>query len=570
MLPVKIKNAVFIFAAAAMLLTSCSDESQARESYEVKVILRESEGISIDGDNITEVKAGRNVTFKVTINDGYVYIGNTAGAEFDSESGRLRLHDVTAPATIDIIAVKAEDVIKFNLENKRQSCRVSINGESGGEKLLGYPGEITVEAEETSTLKFAGWSEGGYIEDGGKIISTEPVFTVYADKSMTVYANYEGYSEYEILYHLNGGHLAGSGRDSYPVMGAYKDNYAMQQTMHSNGTFVRDGYVAVGYSAEPCEYGDFNSANDIPGFANMGGVTKVDGKSLDMFVVWAKESEKADFTYEKKKISYVADSSYAFGSLNKTEKQIDGVEITGYTGKDSLAVIPEYIDGLPVTAISKDAFKGELERVVIPRTVKNIADGAFTGCDNLREVVFFDSVVSVSDKSFGRSVETVVLNAQRLPVYSGAVEGSFCIKYERLRQLTGKKIIVVSGSSSLNGIDSELFEELMPGYSVVNYGTNIANPSTFFLDVISNYVSEGDIVVHAPEFVSSSVMGSRDFHAKMFRGNEQCYDIFREVDMSQYDDFWDSFCEFQVGDRKDGSLVPAVHQTGLNIRVIPL
>ena len=33
----------------------------------------------------------------------------------------------------------------------------------------------------------------------------------------------------------------------------------------------------------------------------------------------------------------------------------------------------------------------------------------------------------------------------------------------------------------------------------------------------------------------------------MFRGNNQCYDIFREVDMSRYSNFWDAYVTCQIG-----------------------
>lgn len=555
-----IRFSVFIFVSALLVFIMCGCSNQSAQTdgnYDVRIILRSCEGITIDGDNIIDTKSGRSATFKVTINDGYIYIGNNQNAEYNEETGKLRLTNIIAPATVDMLVVKKEDALFFNTYSNNPAACLSVT-----DKILAKPDSITVKAEYPEHLQFAGWSEGGYLSEGGKLISTDEEHTFEVENSMTVYANFDGYTEYEIIYHLNGGHVRTSSDDIYSVKAEYNDIYAMQQTLESNGIFVRDGYVAVGYSDNPCEYGDYNSANDIDGFSNMGGVTSVMGKSRDLYVVWAKETDIDSFKYESKDISYIKDSSYGFGSLSQRKAEEKGIEITGYTGSGDLVVIPEQIDGLPVMSIAADAFDSDMERVVIPRTVKNIASGAFSKCEKLREVVFFDSVVTVYNKSFNKNVETVVLNAQRLPVYSGAIEGSFCIKYERLRKTESKKIVVVSGSSSLNGLNSPLLEELVPGYSVINYGTNVANPALFFLEVISKYVSEGDIVIHAPEYSSHTSMGSNSFHAKVFRGNEQCYDIFRDVDISHYSDFWESFCEFQVGDKNDGSLVPAIHQSG--------
>ena len=549
--------AAALVLVCAFMLVCCGSLPEHNESYSVRVILRRCDGISISGKNIADIEAGRTVTFRVSVDDDYIYIGNTAGAEYDEESGRLRLNNVIAPTTVDMIVVPKSEVVYLEVEKNSDYGTVSAS-----EMLLAGPSEVTLSAEGKSRIEFAGWSEGGYLDDGGSLISTDATHTFYIDGSKVIYANFIGNTDYSIVYHLDGGYVADTGEDVYVDKAAYSDIFAMQQTMESNGKLVRDGYVAVGYSTYPADYEDYNSVNDIPGFSNMGGVCCVEGDSLDLHVVWAKESPDSDFIYEKKEINVITDSTVGFGSLNQRTEKKTGIEIKGYVGEGGLVVIPEKIDGQPVLSIASGAFDGDITRVVIPRTVKTVEKDAFSACESLEEVVFFDSVVTVYDESFDRNVSTVVLNAQRLPVYSGQIEGSFNVKYDRLRTLEGKKIVVVSGSSSLNGIDSELFEELMPGYSVVNYGTNAANPSLFFLDVISKYAGEGDIIVHAPEYGAGAPMGTNEFHAKMFRGNEQCYDIFRDVDMSYYTDFWDSFREFQVGDSSDSSLVPAIHQSG--------
>lgn len=546
---------VIAFTLSLILLTACGNKADRPESYTVRIMLRPCEGIVIEGDNIADIEAGRGHSFSVTLEDGYVYLGSTHGAVFDEERGKLRLTGIIAPTTVDMIVAKESDVIRLDIKSSHTRGEAAAS-----QSLLPCPGTVKLSAAENGNLKFIGWSVNGFIDEGGELISPLADYSLDLNESMTVYANFSGFAEYSITYHLLGGKTE-DGSEALTVAKPYSELFAMQQALESNGSFTKDGYSAVGYSTLPCELSDYESCNDIPGFSNMGGVCNADNGALDLYVVWAKETDASEFSYEKKKISYISDSNYNWGKLDQKKKSEDGIEITGYTGSDELVVIPESIDGLPVMAVAKDAFTGNVRRVVIPRTVKNIAANAFSGCEKLKEVVIFDSVVTVSNSSFPAALSTVILNAQRKPVYSGAIEGSFAIKYERLRTVEGKKIVIVSGSSSLNGINSPLFEELMPGYSVVNFGTNVANPAMFFLDVISKYVSEGDITVHAPEFNSASSMGGNKFHAKVFRGCEQCYDIFRDIDVSDYIDFWGSFCEFQVGDAEDSSLVPAIHQS---------
>ena len=59
--------------------------------------------------------------------------------------------------------------------------------------------------------------------------------------------------------------------------------------------------------------------------------------------------------------------------------------ITGYTGTGGVVIIPASIDGVPVTAIGDNAFKGSisLTTVGIPASVTSIGYGAFVDCQGL-------------------------------------------------------------------------------------------------------------------------------------------------------------------------------------------
>lgn len=66
-----------------------------------------------------------------------------------------------------------------------------------------------------------------------------------------------------------------------------------------------------------------------------------------------------------------------------------GVVLTGYRGKDITLVIPEYLEGIPVTVIGKKAFLGakDLQQLVLPESVTAIQDWAFACCSALRSLV---------------------------------------------------------------------------------------------------------------------------------------------------------------------------------------
>ncbi|MBP3656332.1 MAG: leucine-rich repeat domain-containing protein [Clostridia bacterium] len=66
----------------------------------------------------------------------------------------------------------------------------------------------------------------------------------------------------------------------------------------------------------------------------------------------------------------------------------DTLTITGYTGDSAEIVVPESIDGYPVTAIGKEAFahRSSLVSVHLPDCITRLETGVFSGCENLQSV----------------------------------------------------------------------------------------------------------------------------------------------------------------------------------------
>ncbi|MBE5871160.1 MAG: hypothetical protein E7294_07870 [Lachnospiraceae bacterium] len=80
----------------------------------------------------------------------------------------------------------------------------------------------------------------------------------------------------------------------------------------------------------------------------------------------------------------------ANGSLYYESEKTE-IVITGYHGIDAHLVIPEQIDGHPVTAIGKKAFLGQknLMSIAFPPTLTYLEDWAFAHCYRLREVALY-------------------------------------------------------------------------------------------------------------------------------------------------------------------------------------
>ena len=72
--------------------------------------------------------------------------------------------------------------------------------------------------------------------------------------------------------------------------------------------------------------------------------------------------------------------------------------VTGYEGKDTVIVIPGSVDGIPVTAIAQNAFKGKqrITSITVPDSVTTIGTYAFSGCISLTELNLGNGVKTIS------------------------------------------------------------------------------------------------------------------------------------------------------------------------------
>ena len=95
-----------------------------------------------------------------------------------------------------------------------------------------------------------------------------------------------------------------------------------------------------------------------------------------------------------------------------------GIEIVKYTGDEKNLKIPDLINGLSVVSVGEKAFYNtNVEKVEMPKDLKEVGSYCFANCKNLKEVKFNSEVTNFGDNTFeNSSVKKVTLpgNLQKI------------------------------------------------------------------------------------------------------------------------------------------------------------
>ena len=300
--------------------------------------------------------------------------------------------------------------------------------------------------------------------------------------------------------------------------------WKMPFAREDDGLLARDGYVLLGYSY------DSNGKGELirPGYKY---TLKTENVYQHLYCVWAKETNTAHFTVKAE------DSNTVY--------------ITGYKGSDKVVYIPRKIGGKTVTGIAKGAFANNktITEVHITSSVLVVEDKAFASCPNLKTVTLYDNLKTISDASFeGSPIQTVRMCAGQAPRYMKSL-ATFGKKYERLMQTAGqKRIVLLAGSNIQYGVDCDYMQTLFQNnYAAVNFGTDGNMNVALFLDAISPLLTKNDVVVFAPEQYGKyayHVNGNPEMAYATFQGLATCYNLFENVNVSNYTKVFDAIAQY--------------------------
>ncbi|MGM9681073.1 MAG: leucine-rich repeat protein [Eubacteriales bacterium] len=321
-----------------------------------------------------------------------------------------------------------------------------------------------------------------------------------------------------IIYCFNGGTYIGA--ETACALTVFPDTTHHQRVnvINGNQTLVREGYTLIGW----------NTAADGSGtHVSLGSrCTLNKNGALVLYASWVKWSEESNFTY------------------TVTENE---AHITGYRADEQILSLPGTLGGYPVTRICEGAFRNlNCEKVILPDSVKIVDSKAFTSCA-LTTLHFFDTVTSINDDSFAScdNFSTIFINQYKAPVYittNGKVEA-----YDSLILSEKKSIVFFAGSSVLYGIDAYRASESFYGteYDVINLGWTAPRNAIFQMEIITALLDEGDIFIHAPEYISNyHLMNNITMGSSAWQVIDCNLDLFSYVDIRTVPKSLSSFCTF--------------------------
>ncbi len=501
-------------------------------------------GVSLSGENTLSVVSGSDAEFGFTVDRGYTLVG-VEGEGASIEGNLLRVSDVRSDITVKIGA-KPLSAYTFTLINSAEVLGKASSNPGNGYYYGGTT--ITLTAED-GIGKFKGWSTGGTLDSGGRLLSSAKQYRITLGSTLKVWANFAdpsddltvGLTQWGIVYVPNGGINRSAGDGSvYTVRTThaytYSENPSKSENPHrcpnaqiDNGQFYRNGYVLTGYNTKPDGSGRFYA----PGW-NI--VMPEDGK-ITLYCMWEKETPASAFTY------------------TKTSSE---VTIKLYSGNDSKVVIPLTIDGVKVTSIASSAFRSlpNLKELVISRNVKTISTSAVYSCPLLETVRITDAVTSMSDSWYSScpSFKALIISAQRMPTYQSGRNGTYSVKFEWMMTAPGNRIVVMSGSNSAYGVNAPMLEKLLAAkglnYSVINYGQNASCCQAVFIEACSKFMHEGDILLVAPEMNKRQYGDTEWYEGTQWQMVEGAYEIVSYIDISHYKKVFSTFAAFNVAAAK--------------------
>ena len=323
-----------------------------------------------------------------------------------------------------------------------------------------------------------------------------------------------------ILYQANGGHFYDGREESYFLVGCVLNDSGRTNTQPGTDIMYREDHILTGWNTER------DGSGEHVGLGSRVSLEK--RECLTLYAEWKKQTAVQNFSYQVQK---------------------NGVVLTQYLGEKELdeLVIPRMIEGKKVVAIGRRFARGiKIHTLILPETLQTIEESAFYGGFQAEEIYFFDSINSINDMSFGNTcIKTWHINAVRAPRYRDASNSQFAENIDRLMATSESerdRLLFFGGCSMSYGLVSEMISQAFPDYQVLNLGVIGGINAAYQFDIITNYIKEGDVFIHAPEEGSPyQLMALADAEPRIFITVEGNYDLLVHADFSSTNGMFAAF-----------------------------
>ncbi len=541
--------AVLMLSVLSLSLFSCFSENgpDIRRTYNV-VLGRGSNYSSTT--YLQKVERGENVRF---------YVDTVSGYEItDVSHGRL-LQEGDTRYSIDLENVRYNIYLSVTVEALETEPEPGEDGPGGDEPGGDEPGGDEPGGDEPGGDEPGGDEPGGDEPGGDEPGGDEPEIPAHEENDPEEKTN-------KIRYYANGGTLYGKG-GSESYIAEYRISRFERVNTETGEGLSRDGYTLTGWNTLPDGSGTHVGLGSRfkPGY----------GVPSELYAEWSEWTAPDGFSYTPLSDGLLKEMN----GLGKNERdqignaakdiKTDKIVITGYTGDGTgVLSVPGVIDGKTVVGIGERAFSSGAKTLVLPRTVFFVGKKAFASCDNLEELYMYESVTYVHPEAFG--TETVIpgetsgtcskikklhLNAVFSPLYPDKENGQFANKVELLAAAgSGQKIVMYGSCALFYGLDSGMVQRGFGAHKVFNMGTIGGTNSMMQIDIIKNYLANGDIFVYIPELASVYQMFcnekeegavvrdcTREFEMRCFVMTESNYDLLSELDLSGYYGVWSAY-----------------------------
>ena len=133
-----------------------------------------------------------------------------------------------------------------------------------------------------------------------------------------------------------------------------------------------------------------------------------------------------------------------------------------------------------------------------------------------------------------------------LPVQFGdTFMGELKSKYERLKETSGKRIVLVGGSGVAFDCHTALMDDFFPSYEIVNFGMYAGLGTKAVMDLSENYIHEGDIVILSPE--QSEQTFSDYFNGEyMWQAADGAFGMLRDLKSENFEAMLGNFPRFAL------------------------